>query len=59
MSTLTFEQFKKKYQDPDRGGWSDHPHYDFEDWQYEVANNDTRIGYWEWAYNQYIDDPFL
>jgi hypothetical protein len=21
-------------------------------WKYEVANNDTRLSYWEWAYNE-------
>jgi hypothetical protein len=23
--------------------------YPVKDWQYEVANGDTRAGYWEWA----------
>lgn len=31
------------------GHWQDHPDYAFSDWQYEVANNDTRLGYWEWV----------
>lgn len=29
-----------------------HPDYPVEDWKYEVANDDTRSGYWEWAYNK-------
>jgi hypothetical protein len=27
----------------------DHPEYPFTDWQDEVANNDTRLGYEEWV----------
>jgi hypothetical protein len=34
------------------GYWGDgHPEYTVSAWQYEVANGDTRLGYWEWAYN--------
>jgi hypothetical protein len=29
-----------------------HPHYPLADWKYEVANNDTKRGYWEWVANQ-------
>jgi len=30
--------------------WNDeYPGYPVADWQYEVANGDTRLGYWEWA----------
>lgn len=25
------------------------PGYPVEDWEYEVQNGDTRLGYWEWA----------
>lgn len=28
--------------------WDEYPDYPLEDWKYEVANNDTRLGYWEW-----------
>lgn len=31
------------------GSWGDHPDHSIEDWRYEVANNDTRLGYWEWV----------
>jgi hypothetical protein len=36
------------------GGWWDgeHPDYPRSDWEYEVANRDTRLGYWDWAYHQ-------
>jgi len=33
----------------DRGVWNEHPEYPREDWQYEVANNDTVAGYWDWV----------
>jgi len=29
--------------------WGEDPDYPLEDWRYEVANNDTRLGYWEWV----------
>ncbi len=29
--------------------WSEHPEYPASDWQYLVANQDTRLGYWEWV----------
>ena len=31
------------------GVWEMHPEHSLEDWQYEVANDDTRLGYWEWV----------
>jgi len=33
----------------ERDHWSEDPDYPVEDWQYKVANNDTRLGYWEWV----------
>jgi hypothetical protein len=32
--------------------WNEHKDFPLEDWQYEVANGDTRLGYWEWAIAQ-------
>jgi len=31
------------------GIWGQHPDYPVADWQYEVANDDTRLGYWSWV----------
>lgn len=31
------------------GPWQDHPVYPVADWKYEVANDDTRLGYAEWV----------
>jgi len=33
----------------DEGYWGEHPVHSVADWRYEVANNDTRQGYWEWV----------
>lgn len=29
--------------------WADDPEYPVSDWQLEVANDDTRLGYWQWV----------
>jgi hypothetical protein len=34
----------------EKGWWKiEDPDHPFEDWQYEVANNETRLGYHEWV----------
>lgn len=38
------------------GYWKQHPKFPLADWQYEVANNDTRVGYWEWVATQLRED---
>lgn len=35
--------------DANGGYWGEHPHYPINDWKYEVNNDDTRRGYWEWV----------
>ena len=30
-------------------GWSEDPEYPIADWEAEVANDDTRLGYWAWV----------
>ena len=32
-----------------RSIWDSDPDYPVSEWQYEVANDDTRLGYWEWV----------
>jgi len=32
--------------------WEDDPDFPAEDWKYEVANGDTRLGYGEWVEHQ-------
>lgn len=29
--------------------WEDDPEFPVEDWKFEVANGDTRLGYYEWV----------
>ena len=31
------------------GNWGKHPLFSPADWSHEVANGDTRLGYWEWC----------
>jgi hypothetical protein len=40
----------------ERGVWAEDAKYPLEDWQYEVANNDTRQGYRDWLYNKYANE---
>jgi len=49
----TAEAFIDQY-----GFWGTHPKYPRIDWVYEVANNDTSIGYWDWVANLYEQDQF-
>jgi hypothetical protein len=42
--TYTAERLEQKY-----GPWGSHPKYPVTDWQYEVASDYTRRGYWEWV----------
>jgi hypothetical protein len=32
--------------------WGEDPDWPREDWHYEVANGDTNLGYWQWAYQK-------
>ena len=39
------------------GSWGEHPRYPARDWQYEVANHDTRLGYWDWVAARLVAEP--
>ena len=39
------------------GYWGKHPRFPVSDWQTEVAEDDTRLGYWEWVEIQLENDP--
>lgn len=43
-SGLTPEDLRVKYLDE-----PGHPQFIMGDWRYEVANEDTKLGYWEWV----------
>lgn len=32
--------------------WASDDDYPVEDWQYEVSEDNTRLGYWEWVQHQ-------
>lgn len=32
------------------GYWGQHPEFPVSDWEYEVANDNTRRGYWQWVH---------
>lgn len=40
---LSPDQICAKY-----GSWGSHPNHPVEDWQSEVADDETRLGYWDW-----------
>lgn len=35
--------------------WDDHDKFPVHDWQSEVGNGDTRLGYWDWVETQLQD----
>lgn len=43
---MTADQLRDKY-----GGsiWDEHPDYPASDWQHEVSEDNTRLGYWDWV----------
>ena len=43
----------KKFTEKHGGYWDgEHPRSSLEDWRREVANGDTRLGYWDWAWQR-------
>ncbi len=34
------------------GVWAEHVTWPVSDWKYEVDNDDTRLGYWDWVASQ-------
>ena len=47
----TAEQLSQRY-DTDIRRWGEHPEYPMSEWRDEVANGDTRRGYWDWVASQ-------
>lgn len=44
---LDVEELMNKY-----GSRGEHPNHPASDWQAQVANDDTRLGYWDWLVNE-------
>lgn len=42
---------RKKFVHDNGGYWSSvgHPDNPVDDWKYEIANDGTRLGYWDWV----------
>ena len=36
--------------------WATHARFPVSDWKYEVANDDTRLGYRDWLYDKLASD---
>jgi hypothetical protein len=36
--------------------WDEDSDYPVADWKYEIANDDTRLGYWEWVQCRRADE---
>jgi hypothetical protein len=34
---------------PERNLWGEDPRHPRADWKYEVTNNNTNLGYWDWV----------
>lgn len=41
------------------GHWGEHPDHPVSDWQAEVSNDETRLGYWYWVESKLADLPCL
>jgi hypothetical protein len=44
-----YEAHIRKLIEGNGGFWGEHPGFPVEDWRNDVANGDTRMGYWEWV----------
>lgn len=42
-------RYEKVYALMSKDLWANCPEYPRDDWKYEVINDDTQLGYWEWA----------
>jgi hypothetical protein len=39
------------------GTWGEHPDFPVSLWQHDVADGNTRQGYWEWVENMLDNNP--
>ncbi len=54
MSELptSYVELRDKIAETYGGTWGECTNHPVEDWQYEVANDDTRLGYWDCVMSQ-------
>lgn len=50
------EYEKQALQEEYGGYWGENDDYPISDWIYEVVNNDTRSGYWDWVINKMTEE---
>lgn len=50
------EQARRFMEMNDLSYWDEHPGHPVGDWKAEVANGDTRMGYWDWAESRDCED---
>lgn len=43
------DQLREKYDGSQGTNWGQHPDYPMKEWQAEVVELNTRLGYWEWV----------
>lgn len=48
---MTASEFHARFGD-EADFWGEAKDFPIADWQYEVANDDTRRGYWSWVISQ-------
>ena len=51
VKDLSAQELAEKYAGPN-GAWGEHPDFCRNDWQTEVGNDDTLLGYWDWVVAQ-------
>ena len=49
---LSADQLRAAY----GGNWEQYPKYPVSDWQHEVSEDNTRLGYWEWVAQSIEED---
>lgn len=49
---MNASQFDSREELNDFDFWGEHPEFSLEDWKHEVANDDTRLGYWDWVISE-------
>ncbi len=52
MIKIRTEDVRKFMIDLGLGHWNEHLEYPLADWKHEIANDNTRLGYWEWLFQR-------
>lgn len=52
LSAFSVVKYLEAQPTPPDDVWGSDPDHPVEQWQYEVENDDTRLGYWDWVAGQ-------